>query len=120
MKYVTLFLIVVGVLIFWPNKAHSRPTADDDGNEFYTSCARPNGNGMIMWCLGYTQAISHSGDVVEALLNKKISCPTGSVTIGQMQDMMVSYLARKPAERSNQMSLVYLATMSEAFPCAAK
>jgi hypothetical protein len=116
MKKILIGAAITAALVLIPTKAGAA-SAQDNGNEWLGACGSGS-HGQEMWCLGYTQGLSHGYDMLAAYSKVNLYC-TGSksVTIGQLRDIMRNYLYRNPAKRSDSMMMVYIGSMQESFPC---
>jgi hypothetical protein len=81
------------------------------GNDLYSNCKDPN-TYKSNTCLGYIAAIS---DIVQ-FFDSNI-CMTEDMSLGQVRDVVVSWLTRKPQHRHDNASGLVFAALAEAFPC---
>lgn len=106
---------LAGALALSSSPASARETVVDDGNSMLSICTQTDiySEG---YCLGYIRALSAGVDVVLAD-TKQYVCYGDNVTMGQIRDVVVSYLRRNPAKRhENSLVLVGYASI-EAWPC---
>lgn len=117
MKKAIWISLLTAALVLIPTQAGARSTATNDGNEWLKACDAGT-HGQEMWCIGYTQAMSHTATMLSLMVDTQYFCTNGrTVTMGQIRDIMKNYLYRNPAKRSDFMMLVYIEAMQEAFPC---
>lgn len=116
MKKFLIAAAITAALVMIPAKVGAT-TVRDDGNEWLSKCTS-GVHGQEMWCLGYTQSLSHGYDMLSSYSKTDLYCPGNRiVTIGQLRDIMRNYLYRNPAKRSDKMMLVYIDAMQESYPC---
>ena len=108
------YLIAAAVALA-PTAAGAREIATDDGNDLLDVCTKTDYFSQG-YCLGYIRALSSGVDAVLATGDQRI-CYRDHITIGQIRDVVVSYIRRNPAKRNeNAMVLVSWAS-AEAWPC---
>ena len=116
MKKLLIAAAIAAALVMIPAKVGAN-TVRDDGNEWLNKCNEGT-SGYEMWCLGYTQSLSHGYDILTSYSKTDLYCPGNRlVSIGQLRDIMRNYLYRNPAKRSDKMMLVYIEAMRESYPC---
>jgi hypothetical protein len=69
---------------------------------------------MPVWAYGYIAGVADSQSGVT------ICIPPGTVTLGQMGDMIKQTLEKVPGERHLQADIFVEATLSNRWPCAKK
>lgn len=106
-------MILAALLIANPAKAGE--VVKDNGNELLELCNSSNQYERGM-CLGYIRGLSVGVETMLSFQNKKICYPAG-VTVGQMQDVVVSYIERNPAKRHEISILLFMRAINEAWPC---
>jgi hypothetical protein len=79
------------------------------GQELYTRLTS-----MPVWAYGYIAGVADSQSGVT------ICIPPGTVTLGQMGDMIKQTLEKVPGERHLQADIFVEATLSNRWPCAKK
>jgi hypothetical protein len=79
------------------------------GQELYTRLTS-----MPVWAYGYIAGVADSQSGVT------ICIPPGTVTMGQMGDMIKQTLEKVPGERHLQADIFVEATLSNRWPCAKK
>lgn len=107
--------LIAAALLVTATPASARETAVDDGNDLLDVCTKDDYFSQG-YCLGYIRALSSGVDAILAT-NKQQICYRQGITIGQIRDVVVSYIRRNPAKRNeNAMVLVSWAS-AEAWPC---
>lgn len=107
--------LIAAALLVTATPASARETAVDDGNDLLDVCTKGDyfSDG---YCLGYIRGLSNGVDMVLYTSKQRI-CYGPNITIGQIRDVVVSYIRRNPAKRNeNAMVLVSWAS-AEAWPC---
>lgn len=115
-KKIIIGAAITAAMVVIPAPANARQSAENDGNEWLAACDSDS-HGEIMWCLGYTQSMEHTVTTLSEMTEKTYYCNTRALTMGQIRDIMRSYLYRKPAKRSDPMMLIFINSLQEAFPC---
>ena len=88
------------------------------GKDLYADCSKPQGSFSQGFCSGY---ISGVVDAIEYYqINKgaeKNVCIPMEVSIGQVKEIVVRYLAQHPDQRANTASSLVWDAVRNAFPC---
>lgn len=107
--------ILAGCFVASAFPANARETAIDDGNEIISVCGDQTyfSSG---YCLGYIRGVSHGADMYFASKNTNI-CYPNNVTVGQLRDVVVDYIRRNPAKRTESAMLLVARASIEAWPC---
>jgi hypothetical protein len=72
-----------------------------DGNELYQSCQPDQSLAQQAICLGYIQGLSDELEAIQSYRQtSKFYCASGDVTVGEVKDAIVGYLAGHAAERA--------------------
>jgi hypothetical protein len=80
------------------------------GNDLYEDCRRSS-----EICLGYVQGVF---DVMSAsTVYDGINACASNVTVGQVRDVVVQYLAANPARRHVMAAQLVALALADAFPC---
>jgi len=107
-------LMIIGALLAaTPAEAQNRVL--DNGNEILSMCD-DDSNFMAGLCLGYIRGISTATDAFLATDNQFI-CYPDNVSMGQLRDVVVSYIKRNPSLRHETATLLYMKATTEAWPC---
>ena len=81
------------------------------GNQLYEDCTREK----TQICLGYIVGVV---DGYLALRTNPVICIPAKVTMGQINDIAVTYLTDHPEKRQYTADSLVLASLIQAFPCA--
>jgi hypothetical protein len=85
------------------------------GNTLYTACTSKDTMTEVD-CLGYTSAIADA--VISGGMSQLFSaCVPAGVTRGQVQDIVVKWLAANPKVRHDEAAGLVAAALEDAFPC---
>lgn len=116
-KKIIITALLTAALVAIPTPVLSATTMRDDGNEWLSNC-NDNSYTDQGWCLGYIQGLNHGYDMLSMTKKLDYFClGSRQLTLGQMRDIVKTYLYRNPAKRSDAMMIIYIASMQEAFPC---
>ena len=85
------------------------------GNTLYAACTSKDTMTQVD-CLGYTSAIADA--VISGGMSQLFSaCVPAGVTRGQVQDIVVKWLAANPKVRHDEAAGLVAAALEDAFPC---
>lgn len=108
---VFLFMLVLSSLMVVPAFAGFK-----DGNDLYKDCSATEmqyfSRGI---CLGFVMGVFDTAEKHE--LSGYRFCPPAKLTAGQMQDVVIKYLANNPAKRHMLAYALVVHAAVEAFPC---
>jgi hypothetical protein len=109
---ITLFAgLLVILLAACPSTKNQAFAGFITGNDLYSNCKDPNAY-KSNTCLGYIAAVT---DIIQ-FFDSNI-CITEDVNLGQLKDIVVAWLTRKPQHRHDNASGLVFAALAEAFPC---
>ena len=103
------FMLASALLIF-PENARSQ-SVFDTGNDLLSMCDDKLGGSH---CLG--TAVGYA----DMLFWMKLICSTGTITKGQVIDIIKKYIRDNPAERHKAAAGLAYAALTKAFPCKAR
>jgi Rap1a immunity proteins len=92
---------------------------EDDGNQVYTECpasSKDTNHTYWSYCIGLTRGYYHGLVMMVAVNNKHVCAPT--VSNAQIFDVMMTYLRTHPQQRSDDMMVIMLHAVQDAWPCA--
>lgn len=109
----TTLTIAATILATLSTSASAKP---GDGNYILESCTSddPFSTGL---CLGYVSGFIGSYSFAQAAGMRRAYCLPEAVTLKQSLDVFVAYLRDNPAKRHANGEIIWLAAMSEAWPC---
>jgi hypothetical protein len=107
--------IMIAAALMTATPAHGSTTMQNNGNGMLSDCTNDSifHSGV---CLGYIQGIYASVNVMMAMSGKGICYPE-QVTLGQIRDVVISYLRRNPQSRHENSVLLYMKAVTEAWRC---
>ena len=110
-----LKLILPIAIVLMPAATQARDVVPDDGNELLGFCTSSDD-----WergtCFGYIRGADATLSLW-ALSNKaKPYCAPAGVTVGQLKDVVISYITRHAATRSDSAPLLIIKAQMEAWP----
>jgi hypothetical protein len=89
------------------------------GNQLYADCTSEEGASARVYCSGYIAAIADAAAWGPPWgVFGYIQCPRDTVTLGQMSDVVVRFLAAHPERRALGAAGLVAQALSEAFPCS--
>ena len=111
-----LKLILPIAIVLMPAATQARDVVPDDGNELLGFCTSSDewDRGV---CFGYIRG-ADATLTLWALSNKaKPYCAPAGVTVGQVKDVVISYITRHPATRNDSAPLLVVKAQMESWPC---
>jgi len=111
-----LKLILPIAIVLMPAATQARDVVPDDGNELLGFCKSSDAweRGV---CFGYIRGADATLSLW-ALSNKsKPYCAPAGVTVGQLKDVVISYITRHPATRNDSAPLLIIKAQMESWPC---
>jgi hypothetical protein len=111
--------VVLGLLV--PGMALAE---NSDGNWLYRYCSSPTGDisyaQQVALCVGFVQGVAETLVATKQLGQSTAPVPCygeGSVTAGQLKDVVTKYLAGHPEVRHYDAASLVMRALVEAFPC---
>lgn len=111
-----LKLILPITIVLMPAATQARDVVPDDGNELLGFCTSSDA-----WergtCFGYIRGSDATLSLWALSTKAKPYCAPAGVTVGQVKDVVVSYITRHAATRNDSAPLLILKAQIEAWPC---
>jgi len=87
------------------------------GIDLYKMCVIGATHAHDLFCLGYVGGFRDALDVRDDTTSPVICIPQ-SIKVGQIKDVVSGYLRRRPEIRDQDVSIVMILALRDAFPCA--
>ena len=110
-----VIILAAGLLAIQLNPQAARAEAGD-GNSLLQVCG-PDSS-MYALCLGQVSAYVRAFTFAQVAGMEEVYCMPRNATVGQAIDVLVKYLKENPSKRHAGGEVIFLASMSEAWPCA--
>ena len=107
--------LMLAAALMWSTPAHSRNVVSNDGNELLELCSNSDYFSQG-YCMGYIRALSSGVNLILYTGGKQI-CYQPNITVGQMRDVVVSYIRRNPQSRNKDAIVLVSWALAEAWPC---
>jgi len=109
-------LLLCAALLLTPVTASARDTVTDDGNELLQTCD-DTGYYMQGLCLGLVRGTEATLDEWATANSASPYCRPANVTVGQIRDLVISYIRSTPESRNEPRSLLMIKAQKAAWPC---
>lgn len=90
-----------------------------EGNQLHSWCSR-QADGPSAMCFGYIIGIADGMELIAGVADgdvRSVCYPADGVTLGQVRDVVIKYLADNPDKRHFPASYLVQNALSAAFPC---
>lgn len=110
--------LLAATLFLAPVSTQARERVADDGNELLKFCTDTDPDTFYQaMCLGYIRGADATLLLWAGANEATPYCPPSNVTVGQLKDVVVSYLRRNPNIRHESAPLLILKAEIAAWPC---
>jgi len=109
-------LLLCAALLLTPVTASARDTVTDDGNELLQTCDDTT-YFMQGLCLGLVRGTVATLDAWSSANGASPYCRPTNVTVGQIKDLVVSYIRSSPESRNEPSALLITKAQKAAWPC---
>lgn len=89
-----------------------------DGNDLLESCSSPKSSGHFGICVGQIAAYVRAYSFAQAAGMGPVYCMPEKATVGQTIDIVLQFLQANPGKRHAGGEVIFLAALSETWPCA--